>query len=158
MPGIPVRQASGESPVGGPFAAAPCAKTPDEGASQPSPLRILVVEDHADAAEMLRMLLSLSGHLAETASTGAEAIEVASRLRPDVVLCDISLPGGLDGYAVARAIRSETPEPPLLVALTGYGRDEVHDRCIEAGFDLQLTKPVDCANLLKVISGLVPRR
>jgi CheY-like chemotaxis protein len=117
-----------------------------------------VVEDNVDAAEMLRMLLSLSGHEADTASTGAEGIQAASRFRPDVVLCDLSLPGGVDGYAVARAIRSAATEPPLLVALTGYGRTEVQGPCLEAGFDLQLTKPVDCAQLLKLISELVDRR
>ena len=68
-------------------------------------LQVLVIEDNRDAAESLRLLLQLFGHQVTVAFTGTAGVEVARQLRPDVVLCDIGLPGGLDGYGVARALR-----------------------------------------------------
>jgi CheY-like chemotaxis protein len=124
-----------------------------------SPSRILIVEDNADAADMLRILLSFSGRQVDTATTGAQAVELARRRRPDVVLCDIGLPGEMDGFAVARAIRAEAASPsPYLVALTGYGREDVQRQCLDAGFDLQLTKPVEYAALEQVLSKVAIRR
>ena len=122
------------------------------------PIRVLVIEDHADTAASLRMLLELSGHEAEIAHTGAAGIAAASRLRPEVVFCDIGLPG-LDGYQVARALR-ERPDlsGSFLVALTGYGQDQDRERAREAGFDLHLTKPINFAVVERTLAAAVAGR
>ncbi len=126
-----------------------------EPAAEPEPgqgsLRVLVIEDNRDAAETLGDLLSLFGHEVELAHTGPEGVEAARRLRPDVVLCDIGLPG-MDGYAVARQLRQDPETAGLrLVALTGYGRDSDRRQAEEAGFDLHLVKPVGPAELKKLL-------
>jgi PAS domain S-box-containing protein len=111
------------------------------------PLRILVVEDQRDAAESLRMLLELLGHQVAMAYTGPEGVERAHTFRPDVVLCDIGLPG-LDGYAVASALRHDPATAGAhLIAITGYGQEEDRQRSRQAGFDAHLTKPVDPRDL-----------
>jgi CheY-like chemotaxis protein len=113
---------------------------------------VLVIEDHVDAAESLQVLLECVGHTVAVAYTGATGIETARTFQPEVVLCDIGLPDGMDGYAVARALRSE---PGLsrcrLVALTGYGRYQDRQRASEAGFDLHVVKPVDVSDLVSLL-------
>jgi PAS domain S-box-containing protein len=115
-------------------------------------LRILVVEDNLDSAESLRMLLELFGHEVEVALTGPAGVLAAGRWRPDVVLCDIGLPG-LDGYGVVRELR-RNPDTAnaTMVAVTGYGTEDDRRRSHEAGFDLHLTKPVDPTALEKVMA------
>ncbi|HET9209921.1 MAG TPA: CheR family methyltransferase [Thermoanaerobaculia bacterium] len=115
--------------------------------------RCLVIEDNVDAAESLAMLLQLSGHEAEVAFDGATGLEKARSFHPDVVLCDIGLPGGLDGHGVARAFRAD-PElkPAFLIALTGYGQEEDRRRALEAGFDAHLTKPADIDELKRLLA------
>ena len=106
-------------------------------------LRVLVVEDEADSARSLAMLLRLFGHQVEVAPDGASALEAARARPPDVVLLDIRLPGP-DGWEVARRIRGwDAPTRPLLVAVTGYGSEEDLRRSEEAGIDLHLTKPAE---------------
>jgi signal transduction histidine kinase/DNA-binding response OmpR family regulator len=119
--------------------------------------RVLVIEDNRDTAESMRMLLSLSGHPVAVAHTGPEGIETARRFRPTVVLCDIGLPGGMDGCEVARVLRQD-PEftATYLIALTGYGQGEDRARCLEAGFDRHFTKPIDFTELQHVLAGLPP--
>ena len=121
----------------------------------PPPLkavRVLVVEDNADSAECLRMLLSSHGHEVTLASSGTEGVEIARRARPDVVVCDIGLPG-MDGYAVARAIRQDpTTHATRLIAVTGYGQAEDRSRALESGFDNHMVKPADPETLLGLIS------
>jgi signal transduction histidine kinase/DNA-binding response OmpR family regulator len=116
-------------------------------------LRILVIEDHADVAESMRLALSLAGHQVTVAFTGADGLARAKATCPDVVLCDIGLPGGMDGYAVARVLRREpTLAGTHLVATTGYGQQEDQRRAREAGFDAHLTKPVDFALLQRILA------
>jgi two-component system CheB/CheR fusion protein len=119
---------------------------------------MLVVEDNPDAAESLLMLLALKGHRVTAVPDGLAALAAARAERPDVLLVDIGLPG-IDGYEVARRIR-EDPDSgdPLLVALTGYGRDEDRRRALAAGFDQLLVKPVDLGRLDAVIARAVPGR
>jgi CheY-like chemotaxis protein len=82
----------------------------------------------------------------------------AGRFHPDIVFCDIGLPGGLDGYAVARALRGEPAgSSACLIALTGYGQEEDQRRAHAAGFDLHLTKPVDPDALEQLLSNLPAR-
>jgi two-component system CheB/CheR fusion protein len=116
--------------------------------------RILIVEDNFDAAESLRLFLELTGHEVEVAHDGALGVAMARERQPEIVLCDIGLPGELDGYAVARALRSD-PElsSTRLIALTGYGQAEDRRLASEAGFDLHLTKPTDPDALLRVLAS-----
>jgi CheY-like chemotaxis protein/anti-sigma regulatory factor (Ser/Thr protein kinase) len=124
-------------------------------ASGPAPAagvarRVLVVEDNDDAREMLRNLLRLLGHEVHEARDGASGVDEARRLRPDVALIDIGLPG-IDGYEVARRIRADVPGARL-VAVTGYGQPEDRERTRAAGFDVHLVKPVDPDQLQEVLS------
>jgi len=118
---------------------------------------VLVVEDSADARDMLRMLLDMQGHKVETASDGATAVEKALALQPQIALVDVGLPH-MDGYEVARRIRAHPGlRQPYLVALTGYGAPEDRQRALDAGFDAHLAKPVDNEMLAAVISRAQPR-
>ncbi len=113
--------------------------------------RVLIVDDSEDGAESLAMLLQFGGHETYKAHDGLAAVEAARRLRPDVVLLDIGLPG-LNGYEVCSRIRQEPwGKRVTLVALTGWGQDEDRDRSREAGFDAHMVKPVDFDALLKLL-------
>ena len=160
MHGGSVRAASGGPGRGSTFTVrlprlAPPATAPAP-AGRPSaftPRRVLVVEDNADAREVLRMALTLDGHEVHEAADGPGGLEAALRLRPDVVLVDVGLPG-LDGYEVAQQIRAnERGSRMLLVALTGYGQAEDRRRALAAGFDVHLVKPVAPERLAEVLSG-----
>jgi CheY-like chemotaxis protein len=116
-------------------------------------LRILVVEDNRDAADSLRMLLELYGYDVAVAYTGPTGVERAKEWKPDVVLCDIGLPG-LDGYGVVRELRqNQTTAKARMIAVTGYGGDEDRQRSQEAGFDQHLTKPVDPVVLQGIVAA-----
>jgi signal transduction histidine kinase len=119
------------------------------------PRRILVVDDNRDAAETLGLLLQVQGHEVRTAHDGAAALAVlAESYLPDVVLLDISLPG-MDGYEVARRLRQNPAlDTVLLVALTGYGNEEVRSQAQQAGFDHYMVKPLD----LDALHALLARR
>jgi signal transduction histidine kinase/ActR/RegA family two-component response regulator len=120
-------------------------------------VHILVVEDNADAAESLQMLLELLGHAVDVARTGPEALERARSRRPDLALVDIGLPG-MDGYELARQLRRDPALAPLLlVALTGYGGDDDRRRALEAGFDQHLVKPVRPDVLQHLVMRARPR-
>jgi signal transduction histidine kinase len=113
--------------------------------------RILVVEDNADAAITMRDFLELSGHEVQLADSGTAGIQAARAFHPEIVLCDIGLPG-MDGFEVAAALRRDpTTSSARLIAVTGYGGNEDRRRSKEAGFDLHLTKPVDPAQLRAVL-------
>ena len=116
--------------------------------------RVLVVDDNTDGADLLAMMLQLSGHKTRIAYSGLEALETAVAFRPEVIFLDIGLPG-LSGYEVARRFRA-TPalSPLLLVALTGWGSEEDRRRSKEAGFDIHLTKPVEPAAIDDVMARL----
>jgi CheY-like chemotaxis protein/anti-sigma regulatory factor (Ser/Thr protein kinase) len=113
--------------------------------------RILVVEDNPDAAATMRDFLELSGHEVALACNGSDGVQAAREFHPEVVLCDLGLPG-MDGFEVAAALRSDPATASAkLIAVTGYGREEDRRRSKEAGFDLHLTKPVDPAQLKRVL-------
>lgn len=115
-------------------------------------LRILLVEDHGDAAEMLVALLEMQGHQVRLAGSADEALDLLRAERMDVVLCDIGLPGR-SGYDFARAVREDPSRRGVsLIALTGYGQPEDRRRTREAGFEHHLTKPVDLAHLQRVLA------
>jgi signal transduction histidine kinase/CheY-like chemotaxis protein len=120
--------------------------------------RVLVVEDNLDAAETLREMLLMWEHDVEVAHDGREGLEKAREFQPDVVLCDIGLPE-MDGYEVARAIRSD-PElsSAFLVAVTGYASHDDARRAAGAGFDRHLGKPVPVEVLEEVLATAPPSR
>jgi signal transduction histidine kinase/ActR/RegA family two-component response regulator len=115
------------------------------------PQRILVIEDNADAREMLRMMLEIAGHAVYDAPDGVRGLELLNVVRPDVAIIDIGLPR-MDGYEVAKRIR-EQPHGRglLLLALTGYASLEDAKRASEHGFDHHLVKPVDPNRLASLI-------
>jgi two-component system CheB/CheR fusion protein len=119
-----------------------------DASQAPAPLRVLIVEDNVDAADILRTLLEHHGYQVSVAYTGPAGVTAAKSERPDVVLCDIGLPG-MDGYAVADALR-QNPETGAarLIAVTGYGREADRQRALQSGFDLHLVKPVNAQQLL----------
>jgi len=113
--------------------------------------RVLVVDDNVDAAESLALVLRADGHVVWSAFSGEVGLEVAARVRPDVVVLDIGLPGR-SGYQVAQALRGRHETAACtLVALTGYGQPEDRDRTARAGFDRHLIKPVDPETILAVV-------
>ena len=137
-----------------PLVPAPVHTAPQSPAAVPGkrPLRVLVIEDNRDAADSLRMLLQIAGHEVKLAFTGLAGLEAARQFRPHVVLCDIGLPGGMDGYGVARALRNDRELfETTLVALTGYGQDEDQRKARQAGFDKHLVKPVDPNHLTRFL-------
>jgi signal transduction histidine kinase/ActR/RegA family two-component response regulator len=119
---------------------------------------VLVVEDNEDVREALRWLLESEGHRVRTARSWREAIELTLQSAPEIALLDIGLPE-VDGYELARRLR-ETPRGPSirLVALTGYGRPEDRRRAREAGFEVHLVKPVEPADLLRLLADEPPLR
>jgi signal transduction histidine kinase/ActR/RegA family two-component response regulator len=109
--------------------------------------RIVLVEDNADAREMLRFALQLAGHEIHEAHDGPSGLAAIQRVRPDVALVDIGLPH-FDGYELARKTRSMIGAAVRLVALTGYGQPDDRRQALEAGFDVHLVKPVEPGALL----------
>jgi len=121
--------------------------TPEEArAPAAPPRRIVVVEDHEDAREMLLELLSLQGHRVEGAGNGRAGLNLIVESAPDIALIDVGLPE-LDGYEVARQVRRTMGHAVRLIAVTGYGQSYDRARAEEAGFDLHLTKPVNSKDL-----------
>jgi signal transduction histidine kinase/ActR/RegA family two-component response regulator len=117
-------------------------------------LRILFIEDNRDAAESQKVLLELCGHQVSTASSGPAGLEAARQEKPDVILCDIGLPG-MDGFAVAAELHREPATAAIpLIAVSGHGSDVDLQRCREAGFDQHLIKPVDPLALQQMLTTL----
>ncbi|MFL5410270.1 MAG: ATP-binding protein [Myxococcales bacterium] len=129
------------------------AETPVPSIPPPRTRRILLIEDNDDAREMLREWLVLDGHEVQDARDGASGLALAERVAPEVALIDIGLPD-MDGYEVARRLRSARNGSISLIALTGYGQAEDRRRAIEAGFDVHLTKPVETERLTETIAAL----
>ncbi len=132
-------------------AQAPEERSAAEAGKPAVPRRVLVVDDNADAAVTLQLLLQSLGHETHVVHDGAAALDAARRLEPDVVLLDIGLPG-LDGYEVARRLREmEAARPLRIIAVTGWGTEADRRRSQEAGFDLHLVKPLDPEELAQVL-------
>src|SRR5437773_7799666 len=129
------------------LAAVPAPSEAARPASAGPAQRILIIEDNDDARETLRNLLHLLGHEVHEACDGDSGVDEARRLRPDVALIDIGLPG-IDGYEVARRVRADVPRARL-VAVTGYGQPDDLQRAWAAGFDVHLVKPVDRSSFNK---------
>ena len=121
-------------------------------------LRILVVDDNIDGADVLSVMLSDEGQQVRTAYDGREAMDAASRERPDLVFLDIGLPK-LDGYEVARLMRADPGlKDTYLVALTAFGSQADKAKALEAGFDMHVIKPIDPATIYAVLEMARKRR
>jgi two-component system CheB/CheR fusion protein len=113
--------------------------------------RVLIIEDNLDAAQSLKEALEMGDHQVELAYRGEEGVEKARSFQPDVVLCDIGLPG-MDGYAVVRALRTDPQLRSLhVIALSGYASPEDIERSRKAGFDHHVAKPTDLDALEKLL-------
>jgi CheY-like chemotaxis protein len=135
----------------------PIAAAPEErgngASSQSFRRRILVVDDHADAAEVLAEWLRTRGHDVRAARDGQEGVAMARAFRPDVVLLDLQLAGAMDGYDVAWRLRQEPSlESVQLVALSGFDREDCPDDR-HAVFDAHLVKPVNVAALHALLTN-----
>jgi two-component system, chemotaxis family, CheB/CheR fusion protein len=132
----------------------PKLETPMASAAVPSSHKVLIVDDIADTAEATSELAVSWGHQVAVAHDGPDALEVARKFHPDIALIDIGLPE-MNGYELARRLR-ELPDmgTALLVAITGYGREEDQRAAREAGFNLHFTKPVDPVRLKKLLATL----
>jgi signal transduction histidine kinase/DNA-binding response OmpR family regulator len=136
----------------------PRIKRPKERCEEPaikaSPQRILIVDDNADAAETLALLLASSGHVTRVSLSSQEALACAESFEPQVALLDIGLPG-MNGYELAQRFRRAPKLKAVrLIALTGYGLAEDRERARAAGFDAHLVKPVDLPVLERTVAAI----
>lgn len=140
----------------------PALPTPEVRAHEQGPslttmrtsLRILIIDDDHDVADSQQALLEASGATVRVAYSGAAGVAAMPTFKPDLILLDLGMPE-MDGYETARRIRA-LPEGRgvKLVALTGWGREQVFQRTRDAGFDLQITKPASLEALKEVIEGV----
>jgi signal transduction histidine kinase/CheY-like chemotaxis protein len=120
--------------------------------ASPKMRRVLVADDNVDAGESLAMLLRLDGHEVEVATNGPEALALFDRMKPEIAILDIGMPG-LSGYEVAQRIRAQKISPRVtLIAVTGWGQDADKERAAESGFDHHFTKPIE-PDLLSSLVG-----
>jgi len=116
------------------------------------PRRVLVIDDDRDVASGLKLALEIDGHVVAVAHDGPQGLEAAGAFGPDVVLCDIGMPG-MDGYEVARAFRARPDlRGVFLVALTGYAQAVDRDRARRTGFDEHVAKPADMARIQALLA------
>jgi CheY-like chemotaxis protein/two-component sensor histidine kinase len=131
------------------------ANLPTDGKADKSavPRRIMVADDNRDSADAMKMLLKLSGHHVHLAHSGAEALEIAKLVRPEIGILDIGMPD-MDGYDVAERIRHEAwGKDVMLIAVTGWGQDADKRRALAAGFDHHLTKPIEFETLKQLLDN-----
>jgi PAS domain S-box-containing protein len=141
---LPLAEAGGGSPA-----------IEEEGAATTGArhgLRVLIADDNRDAADALCDLLAALGHRALAVYGGEEALAACAEAAPQVAFLDLGMPG-VDGYEAARRLRAGD-EPPVLVALTGWGQAEDRRRTREAGFDHHLVKPADLAALRELLDAI----
>jgi PAS domain S-box-containing protein len=136
----------------------PALPPPELKPASPQALRVLVVDDNKDAANMLSLVVKMLGNEVRLAGDGLEAIRVAEEFQPDLMLMDIGMPN-MNGYEAARHVRQQAWGSAItLVALTGWGQEEDRRKAKEAGFDHHLVKPADPAELQKLLSRLKQQR
>jgi CheY-like chemotaxis protein len=135
-----------------PLAAQHPSRDADVEAAPRGPLRrVLMIEDHADGAESMEMLLTALGHEVRSAGDGPEGLAAAEAFQPDVALVDLGLPG-MDGFEVARRLRSRFGVGLHIVALTGYSEQVYRQMTADAGFDAHLVKPSTTDDIKRVLS------
>jgi signal transduction histidine kinase/DNA-binding response OmpR family regulator len=127
---------------------------PSAAAQNASPLRVVVVDDNEDGADSMASLLELLGHQVRVAYDGPTGITAVRGFDPHLVLLDIGLPG-LDGYEVARRLRCDPDTHPVLVAVSGYGRDEDRQLAHAAGFQHHFVKPIELDAIQTLLASIV---
>jgi signal transduction histidine kinase len=126
----------------------------EQAGHHPARHRILIADDNKDAATSLAMILNIMGNETQAVYDGLAAFNAAPVFKPDVILLDIGMPE-LNGYDAARRIREQPwGRDIVLVALTGWGQDEDKRQSLAAGFNFHMVKPIDLANLEKLLAGL----
>jgi hypothetical protein len=152
---VQVRPATGERPPHP--TTVPTA--PGLGGARLDGLRVLLVDDDLDSLDLAGAILSSAGAVVKTCLSSAEALELLSQWRPDVLISDIEMPGE-DGYALIRRVRAlDRPSGGGVpaIALTAYGRMEDRLRAITAGYSMHVPKPVDPAELTTIVASLAGR-
>ncbi len=126
--------------------------------SQDEAPKILLVEDTEDNRQMMKNLLEMSGFQVVEATNGREAVEVASRVKPEIILMDLSLPF-IDGLAATRQIRSlpGLSEVPI-VAVSAHDTADFHSHALEAGCNAYITKPIDFPELEETVNSLLAKK
>src|SRR6266704_794964 len=120
------------------------------------PSRILIIEDNPANLELMTYLLKAFGHVPLTAQDGEEGLAAARREKPDLIVCDIQLPG-LDGHAVARAIKAEAALGAIpLVAVTAFAMVGDRDKVLASGFDVYIPKPIAPEKFVGQIESFLP--
>jgi signal transduction histidine kinase len=140
-------------PLGSASSVAVSAVSSDALPAVASALKVVVVEDNEDAADMMTTWLNRLGHEVRVAYTGPDGLAAIMESRPDVVLCDIGLPD-MDGVEVCKRVVQGLPTPPLMIALTGWGMEADRQRTVEAGFRHHLVKPVAMDKLQAVLQSV----
>ncbi len=129
------------------------ATSPAQPDDSGAPVKILLVDDDEGVISTLKMFLELEGHSVSMATCGRTAFGALDKELPDIVFCDISLPGTIKGFDVAKRVTTNYPEnqTPYIIALSGHS-DALHiERCLEAGFDEHLSKPTSPEDLRKAV-------
>jgi CheY-like chemotaxis protein len=121
----------------------------------PTPLSVLLVDDHRDGGDSSAELLRLLGYEVRLARSGAEALALVGSFTPDVAVLDIGLPDG-NGFELAGRLVAALPRRPVLVAVTGHGN--LGERARAAGFDYYFLKPVEPEHLIRVLEGCAAAR
>ncbi|HVR37446.1 MAG TPA: response regulator [Methylomirabilota bacterium] len=120
------------------------------------PARILIIEDNPASLELMTYLLNAFGHVLFTARDGAEGLAVARREKPDLIVCDIQLPG-MDGHEVAREIKAGAGSGAIpLVAVTALAMVGDRDRILAGGFDGYISKPIDPETFVTQVEAFLP--
>ncbi len=128
------------------------------GSRTTHPLRVLVVDDNVEGAEMVCALLETLGCVTAVAFDGLQGLAAAVDFDPDLALIDLEMPG-MDGCEVARRIRTDTDHRPVkLVCMTGRGQPDVWRRCLAAGFDESFLKPMLPKSLLALVAAAAHER
>lgn len=138
----------------------PASKSADDAEKAPGrkTLKILVVDDHAESAQVLQWMLESFGHEVHASTCAETALKRAADLKPDVLFLDLGLPH-MNGYEICRYMKALPGlETSLFVAQTGWGEREHHETSLQAGFDHHLVKPLHMATLEKVLSLFIASR
>jgi two-component system CheB/CheR fusion protein len=138
-----------------PLVQSPTGVAHEPAQNRPRTRRVLVIEDNTDVADTLKTALEIMGHTVCIADDGPTGIAEARTFRPEIVLCDIGLPG-MSGYEVAQAFRAdETLRGTALVALSGYARPEDRERSAASGFACHIAKPVGLDVLERMLETVI---
>jgi CheY-like chemotaxis protein len=131
----------------------------NRGAVMPAfQMRVLVIEDNQDLARLFCDLLEVMGCETEVAFNARTGVASARRMKPDIVFCDLRLPGERNGFDVAAELRSDEASANLpLIAVTGYSDVDEHRRALDAGFDRVFAKPIKFAEIQHVLKDYQKR-